>query len=51
MGDVALIRTGRMRLWPDRATYLPLPPGLNREGAEFLAKAGAIMVGADNHSL
>ncbi len=51
LGDVVLVRTGRMRLWPDRATYLPNPPGLNREGAEFLAKAGAIMIGADNHSL
>ncbi len=50
-GDVVLIRTGRMRLWPDKATYLPNPPGLNREGAEFLAKAGAIMIGADNHCL
>ena len=40
-----------MRLWPDRATYLPNPPGLNREGAEFLAKAGAIIIGADNHCL
>jgi kynurenine formamidase len=50
-GDVVLIRTGRMRLWPDRATYLPNPPGLNREGAEFLAKAGAIIIGADNHCL
>ena len=48
---VLLIRTGRMRLWPDRATYLPSPPGINREGAEFLAKAGAIVIGADNHSL
>ena len=50
-GDVVLIRTGRMRLWPDKATYLPNPPGLNREGAEFLAKAGAIIIGADNHCL
>jgi kynurenine formamidase len=50
-GDVVIVRTGRMRLWPDRATYLPNPPGLNREGAEFLTKAGAIMIGADNHSL
>ena len=48
-GDVVLIRTGRMRLWPDRAAYLPNPPGVNREGAEFLAKAGAIIIGADNH--
>lgn len=50
-GDVVLIRTGRMRLWPDRTTYLPNPPGLTREGAEFLAKAGAIIIGADNHCL
>jgi kynurenine formamidase len=50
-GDVVLIRTGRMRLWPDRAAYLPNPPGINREGAEFLAKAGAIVIGADNHCL
>jgi kynurenine formamidase len=50
-GDVVLVRTGRMRLWPDRAAYLPNPPGINREGAEFLAKAGAIVIGADNHSL
>jgi kynurenine formamidase len=50
-GDVVLIRTGRMRLWPDKATYLPNPPGINREGAEFLAKAGAIIIGADNHCL
>jgi kynurenine formamidase len=46
-GDVVLIRTGRMTLWPEIATYLPDPPGINREGAEFLAKGGAIMVGAD----
>ena len=26
-------------------------PGLNREGAEFLAKAGAITIGADNLTL
>jgi kynurenine formamidase len=50
-GDVVFVRTGRMRLWPDRAAYLPNPPGINREGAEFLAKAGAIVIGADNHSL
>jgi kynurenine formamidase len=51
VGDVVLIRTGRMRLWPDRSKYLPDPPGLNRQGAEFLAKAGAIVIGADNHCL
>ena len=35
-----MIRTGRMRAWPDPGGYLTDPPGLNREGAEFLAKGG-----------
>ncbi|WP_334174562.1 cyclase family protein [Pseudoxanthobacter sp.] len=47
LGDVVLIRTGQMRLWPDMA-FVANTPGLNREGAEFLAGHGAIMVGADN---
>lgn len=51
VGDVVLVRTGRMRHWPDHARYLPDPPGLTREGAEFLAQGGAAMIGADNHSL
>lgn len=46
-GDVALVRTGRMQAWPDPAAYSENPPGLNREGAEFLSRAGAIMIGAD----
>lgn len=50
-GDIAMIRTGRMRVWPDHEQYLPNPPGLNREGAQFLAEAGAITIGADNHTL
>jgi kynurenine formamidase len=50
-GDVALIRTGRMTLWPDPAGYVLSEPGLNREGAEFLATAGAIVIGADNVGL
>ncbi|MEN3346895.1 MAG: hypothetical protein V7632_530 [Bradyrhizobium sp.] len=45
------IRTVRMRYWPDHATYLPEPPGLTHEGAEFLAQDGAAMIGADNHTL
>lgn len=48
-GDVALIRTGRMRAWPDAGAYMTDPPGLTRAGAEYLAKGGAVMVGADNH--
>ena len=47
-GDVVLIRTGRMTIWPDQKGFVPNSPGINREGAEFLARAGAIYVGADN---
>jgi len=47
VGDVVMIRTGRMTLWPD-PSYVVNEPGINREGAEFLAKAGAILIGSDN---
>ena len=47
-GDVVLVRTGRMTVWPDQAKYLYDSPGLNREGAEFLARAGAVTIGSDN---
>ena len=50
LGDVVLIRTGQMRLWPDIA-FVNNTPGINRAGAEFLAKSGAIMIGADNLTL
>jgi kynurenine formamidase len=50
-GDIPIIRTGRMRYWPDPDKYALDEPGLNREGAEFLAKAGAIMIGGDNIAL
>ncbi|CAM5762122.1 hypothetical protein LMIY3S_00367 [Labrys miyagiensis] len=49
-GDVVLLRTGQMTIWPDMA-FVRNTPGLNREGAEFLAKNGAIMIGADNLTL
>ena len=49
-GDVVLIRTGQMKLWPDLA-FVRNTPGLNREGAEYLAKHGAVMIGADNLTL
>jgi kynurenine formamidase len=50
-GDVVLVRTGRMTVWPDASAYIPDEPGLNREGAEYLAKCGAIVIGADNLGL
>ncbi|MCV3211169.1 cyclase family protein [Mesorhizobium sp. YC-39] len=49
-GDVVLLRTGQMLLWPDSA-FASNTPGLNREGAEYLAKHGVIMIGADNLTL
>jgi kynurenine formamidase len=49
-GDVVLLRTGQMKLWPDMA-FTKNTPGLNRQGAEYLAKHGAIMIGADNLTL
>ena len=50
-GDVVLVRTGRMSLWPDPAEYLAREPGLNRAGAVYLAEKGAVVVGADNIAL
>ncbi|MEA2393896.1 MAG: hypothetical protein QOJ82_1787 [Solirubrobacteraceae bacterium] len=50
-GDVVMVRTGRMRAWPDRDRYLLNEPGLDRDGAELLAEAGAIVIGADNVAL
>jgi kynurenine formamidase len=50
-GDVALVRTGRGSTWPDPDTYLPREPGLDREGARWLAERGVAMVGADNIAL
>lgn len=50
-GDVVLVRTGRMSTWPDQQRYLFDSPGLNREGASFLAESGAITIGSDNIGL
>jgi kynurenine formamidase len=50
-GDVVMVRTGRMRAWPDPHAYMTNPPGINRAGAEFLAKGGAVTIGSDTHTL
>jgi kynurenine formamidase len=47
-GDVVIVRTGRMTVWPEFDAYLVNEPGLNLEGAKLLAEAGAIVVGGDN---
>ena len=50
-GDVVLLRTGMMKYWLDTPKFIANTPGLNREGAEYLCKGGAIMIGADNLTL
>ncbi|WP_326793518.1 MULTISPECIES: cyclase family protein [unclassified Streptomyces] len=51
VGDVVLIRTGRMHLWHDGSRYLHNEAGLDRGAAELLAEAGAMIIGADNVAL
>jgi kynurenine formamidase len=49
-GDVALIRTGRMRYWPEAET-LGNPPGLSLEVAQWLTGLGIVAVGADQEGV
>jgi kynurenine formamidase len=50
-GDVVLIRTGRMQMYEDAASYMKNPPGLSMDAAKFLVEdGGAMIVGADNLS-
>ncbi|MCD6728149.1 MAG: cyclase family protein [Solirubrobacteraceae bacterium] len=46
-GDVALIRTGRMRYWPDDAKVLGNPPGMSLDAARWITSQGIIVIGAD----
>ncbi len=51
-GDVVVIRTGRMTIWPDFHGYLDNPPGITLAGARYLCEeAGAMCVGADSIAL
>lgn len=50
-GDVALIRTGRMKLYASAKAYMENAPGLGLDAARFLVEdGGAMIVGADNLS-
>jgi kynurenine formamidase len=51
-GDIVLIRTGKMRVWPAPA-YLEMPmPGIDLAAARFLCEeAGAMIVGSDTAAL
>jgi kynurenine formamidase len=51
VGDVVLVRTGRMTVWPDADAFIDDEPGLDLRGAEFLARSGAVAIGADNVGL
>lgn len=50
-GDVVLVRTGQMRLLDDAELFATNESGLTRDGAEYLARKGAMVVGSDNLSL
>lgn len=51
VGDVVLIRTGRMQLYNDAIAYMDNPPGLGLDAARYLVEEkGAMIVGADNLS-
>lgn len=51
-GDIVMIRTGRMRYWPDGEKYGNDAPGINLETARFLCEeAGAMVIGSDNDSV
>jgi kynurenine formamidase len=49
-GDVALVRTGTMRDWPD-VSRMPEGAGLSFEGAVWLADRGVAAVGGDTAAL
>jgi len=51
LGDVVLLRTGRIHAWPNPVRYMSNPPRLTRDGASYLAHAGAIMIGSDMNTL
>lgn len=49
-GDVVLVRTGWIRFWDDRQSYLSIEegvPGVVEDGAEFLAKKRISSTGSD----
>ena len=51
VGDVVLIRTGRMKQYTNADAYMKEPPGMSVDAARFLVEeGGAMVVGADNLS-
>jgi len=51
-GDVALVRTGRMKAWPDFHGYLDRTPGISLDSAKWLCEeAGAMCIAGDTIGL
>jgi kynurenine formamidase len=51
-GDIALIRTGRMSVWPDLDGYLHSTPGIGLASARYLCEeVGAMCLGTDAISI
>lgn len=50
-GDIIMIRTGRMAVWPDCDKYEWNTPGIEIKGAEFLAGLGGMILASDNIAL
>ena len=46
-GDIALIRTGRMKYWPDGTQVMGNPPGMSLEASRWITSLGIIAIGAD----
>ncbi len=53
-GDVVLIRTGWISLWPDQRKYYSVQtgqPGINAEAAKWATDQGAFCLGCDNFAV
>jgi kynurenine formamidase len=50
-GDVILLRTGRMRYWPDGARVFGNSPGVTLDTARWLTSRSIVAVGADNEAV
>lgn len=50
-GDVVLVRTGRMRYWPDGDKVFGDSPGLILESARWITCKNVVAVGADNEAV
>ncbi|GGB21449.1 cyclase [Flexivirga endophytica] len=50
-GDVAFVRTGRMRYWPDGAKVLGNPPGLSLDTARWITDQGIAIIASDQECI